>query len=158
MSTEAALLSAIRQFPEDDTPRLVFADYLDELGGAANAARAEFIRLQVRLATLDETAPERPALEDRENEILRKYERAWLGPLGGALATGLESWRFERGFVGKIRAKSKALYDHGADLFSRHPISRVSVTMATSAAKSRSSASCPLAAVTTSYPPTRLRS
>ncbi len=30
--TEAALLRAIAANPDEDTPRLVFADYLDELG------------------------------------------------------------------------------------------------------------------------------
>src|SRR5262245_46469504 len=125
MSTEAALLHAIREHPEEDTPRLAFADYLDELGGAANVARAEFIRLQIRLTTLDETHSERPALEDRENELLRKYERAWLGKLSAPLAGGLDRWRFERGFVGKIRIDTRTLCNCGDDLFERHPISRV---------------------------------
>ena len=47
MSTEAALLRAIREMPDEDPPRLVYADYLDEEG---HAARAEFIRLQVERA------------------------------------------------------------------------------------------------------------
>jgi uncharacterized protein (TIGR02996 family) len=41
-----ALLRAIAATPDDDTPRLVFADWLDENStGDADAARAEFIRL-----------------------------------------------------------------------------------------------------------------
>jgi uncharacterized protein (TIGR02996 family) len=129
MSTETALLSAIRQNPEEDAARLVYADYLDEQGGAANAARAEFVRLQVRLAGTDEADRERDALEDRENELLRKYERTWLGPLSGPLATGLTEWRFERGFVAKIRTDSKTLRDHGTALFACHPIGRLRVGM-----------------------------
>ena len=32
--TEAALLRAIAAMPDEDTPRLVYADYLDEEGNA----------------------------------------------------------------------------------------------------------------------------
>lgn len=47
---EAAFVAAICAAPADDTPRLVFADWLDERGGAMNQARAEFIRSQIELA------------------------------------------------------------------------------------------------------------
>lgn len=50
MNEEAALLRAICEHPDDDTPRLVFADWLDEQGGAVNAAWAAGIRAQVALA------------------------------------------------------------------------------------------------------------
>jgi uncharacterized protein (TIGR02996 family) len=46
MNDRLALLSAILAAPDDDLPRLVFADWLDENGTTdADAARAEFIRL-----------------------------------------------------------------------------------------------------------------
>jgi uncharacterized protein (TIGR02996 family) len=50
MNEEAALLRAICEHPDDDTPRLVFADWLDEQGGAVNAAWAAGIRAQIALA------------------------------------------------------------------------------------------------------------
>lgn len=53
MNEEAALLRAICESPDDDTPRLVFADWLDEQGGAVNAAWAAGIRAQVALARGD---------------------------------------------------------------------------------------------------------
>ena len=43
------LLAAIRSDPDDDTPRLVLADWLDEHG---ESERAEFIRVQCRMARL----------------------------------------------------------------------------------------------------------
>src|SRR5262245_37192027 len=46
-SDGAALLRAIIDNPDEDTPRLVYADWLDEQGGESNAARAEFIRIQI---------------------------------------------------------------------------------------------------------------
>ena len=47
MTDRDAMLRAIAANPDDDTPRLIYADLLDELGGDANAARARFIRLQI---------------------------------------------------------------------------------------------------------------
>lgn len=50
MSEYEALLTAIRQRPREDTPRLAFADWLDERG---HHERAEFIRVQVESDRLE---------------------------------------------------------------------------------------------------------
>ncbi|MBY0456405.1 MAG: TIGR02996 domain-containing protein, partial [Gemmataceae bacterium] len=50
LSDRDALLAAIRANPDEDTPRLAFADWLDEHGDEADRARAEFIRVQCELA------------------------------------------------------------------------------------------------------------
>ena len=63
MSTESALLRAVRDNPDDDTVRLVYADFLDEQG---DADRAEFIRAQVALANMQESDPARRPLEEHE--------------------------------------------------------------------------------------------
>ena len=47
MSEREAFLASIRAAPEDDAPRLVYADWLDERG---EPLLAEFIRLQIALA------------------------------------------------------------------------------------------------------------
>lgn len=52
MKTRDALLLAVCQQPAEDTPRLVYADCLDDEG---EHARAEFIRAQVELAVAPET-------------------------------------------------------------------------------------------------------
>ena len=49
-SERRGLLAAVIASPENDLPRLVYADYLEETGDAADIARAEFIRLQCRIA------------------------------------------------------------------------------------------------------------
>jgi uncharacterized protein (TIGR02996 family) len=41
-----ALMRAVLADPDDDTPRLIFADRLDEHGGIVGADRVAFIRLQ----------------------------------------------------------------------------------------------------------------
>jgi uncharacterized protein (TIGR02996 family) len=43
-----ALLEACKDAPDEDAPRLVLADWLEEHGGEADRARAAFIRLQLR--------------------------------------------------------------------------------------------------------------
>jgi uncharacterized protein (TIGR02996 family) len=47
MTDHDALIRAICEYPDDDTPRLIFADYLEENG---DAERAAFVRAQVELA------------------------------------------------------------------------------------------------------------
>jgi uncharacterized protein (TIGR02996 family) len=49
MTERDALYRAVMLHPDDDTPRLVFADYLDENG---EGDRAEFIRTQIELPTV----------------------------------------------------------------------------------------------------------
>jgi uncharacterized protein (TIGR02996 family) len=56
MSDAAALLKATVAHAAWDTPRLAFADWLDEHG---EADRAEFIRVQVALAAGTPSDPEK---------------------------------------------------------------------------------------------------
>lgn len=56
---EAAFLARIREEPDADLPRLVFADWLQEQG---HEKRAHFIRAQIELATLTEDSPRRREL------------------------------------------------------------------------------------------------
>jgi uncharacterized protein (TIGR02996 family) len=49
MADHAGFLEAIGDEPDDDTPRLIYADWLEEHG---EPERAEFIRLQCRAASL----------------------------------------------------------------------------------------------------------
>ena len=46
MSERENLYAAICAAPRDDLPKLVFADWLDEHGDAADRAHAELIRIQ----------------------------------------------------------------------------------------------------------------
>ena len=51
---ELALLRGVEASPDDDLPRLVYADWLDEQG---RHARAEFIRVQCELASIERRLP-----------------------------------------------------------------------------------------------------
>src|SRR5262245_36577533 len=92
-----AFLDDICAHPEDDGPRLVYADWLEEND---DPARAELIRAQCRLAVLPEDSPERPELEGREWELLAQHQKRWLQELPAWVRK--KPLGFQRGFVGRI--------------------------------------------------------
>lgn len=74
MSDENALLAAIWEHPHEDTPRLAYADWLQE---NARPERAEFIRAQVALATYAHGDPQARAFDERQKRLHRKHSRVW---------------------------------------------------------------------------------
>src|SRR5262245_4711995 len=99
---DVALIREIVECPDDDLPRLVYADWLDDHG---QAERAEFIRVQVELAGLAEEADERIELEHRERRLRKRHEREWLG----ALREKLHGWAFSRGFLSHVSLDAEEL-------------------------------------------------
>jgi uncharacterized protein (TIGR02996 family) len=88
---EEAFLAAIRDEPDDDGLRLVYADWLEEHG---DAARAELIRVQVEQARSGDDSRRYYALEARQRVLLNEHERAWAGsPPSGVIV------RFHRGLL-----------------------------------------------------------
>jgi uncharacterized protein (TIGR02996 family) len=88
------LLAEVYAHPDEDGPRLVYADALAEAGDP----RGEFIVLQCERARTG-GAPSR-----RERELLKGFERTWLGALEPVvLKSGV---RYERGFVAACRYMS----------------------------------------------------
>jgi uncharacterized protein (TIGR02996 family) len=63
----ASFLADIDANPEDDRPRLVFADWLEDHG---DPDRADFIRVQCELAQPEDEDPRRGELLDREQQLL----------------------------------------------------------------------------------------
>ena len=76
----AAFLQDARERPDDDTSRLVLADYLEE---NSDPDRAEFIRLQCRLSAGQSPLEERNrrGMEERCESLLARKGGGWLGPL-----------------------------------------------------------------------------
>ena len=74
MSHDRAFLDDIREHPDDDAPRLIYAGWLDEHG---DGARAEFIRVQCELARLKERDRRRKVLARRKQELLEAHRLAW---------------------------------------------------------------------------------
>jgi uncharacterized protein (TIGR02996 family) len=116
---------ALQQEPDDDALRLIYADFLQENGDDAAAAHAELIRVQVELAALapiSRQVVERFAeLTARQNELLARWERVWLGDW----ADVLDGWTFRRGFVEAVRADAAVFLDHAQQWFAEWPALRV---------------------------------
>src|SRR5947209_3064555 len=110
MAEEEGLLEAIAEQPGDDGQRLVCADWLEDHD---EPARAEFVRLQVALARLDEDDPRRQALLTRERGLLLDHERDWT--LG--LRHLADGWRFHRGFVDEVLVDRSLNPEQFAELF-----------------------------------------
>jgi uncharacterized protein (TIGR02996 family) len=122
MNHRRAFLQAIIEAPEDDAPRLVFADWLDDQG---DAGRAEFVRAQCALARLDADDPRRPELCRREDELLAAHQTQWL-------RQDLPAWArpeavFRRGFVCHVAGHVRSFAQRGAALFARAPITSVKI-------------------------------
>jgi uncharacterized protein (TIGR02996 family) len=125
-------LQAILANPDDDTPRLVYADWLDENG---NPERAEFIRVQIELAKLSRWDPKRKALEQREDELFTRERnwREWTGSLPEFFnanweqcAGRPEAWvTFRRGFPHEVKCSAKSWFDHAEEFYSAAPIEAV---------------------------------
>jgi uncharacterized protein (TIGR02996 family) len=92
MRLEQAFLHDIAVSP-DDTPRLVYADWLEDNG---RTERAEFIRLQCELARTPPGSPGQREREARVHELLTAHEADWIEPL--LLIDGVR-WTFVRGFA-----------------------------------------------------------
>jgi uncharacterized protein (TIGR02996 family) len=110
-----ALLRAIIQQPEEDTPRLAYADWLDENG---DADRAEFIRVQCEVTSLPTSDPRRPDLLTRERELLDRHSWAW----AEGLAPRVSEWQFRRGFVERVETSLETDRDTIAALLQKAPI------------------------------------
>ena len=111
MSDGDALLRAILDDPDDDAPRLVYADWLDEQG---DSPRAIFIRTQIELARLPADDPARDGLVQAERTLWRTHRAAW--------TEWVPSWarvaEFRRGFLEEIRCQA-ADFLAGVDGISR---------------------------------------
>jgi uncharacterized protein (TIGR02996 family) len=117
MSMQSAFLKDIAKNPEDDTPRLVFADWLEENG---EPERAAFIRLQCRLATMGKYDLERYGLEAEEAGLLAKHAKQWLKPLSH-ITTAIE---FRRGFPHRFSLTASKFHQIGAEPFTIAPTLR----------------------------------
>lgn len=125
MSDRDALLSAICADPDEDTPRLVFADYVEENGEAAFGA---FIRAQVELANTPPWEPFAVRCKWRAPNTVSGTPFVSTLP---ALAQPLGEWGplpFRRGFGWWIHVQMVSEWDRRiAPLFDRSPIGKVTL-------------------------------
>ena len=122
---EQSFLSAICDRPDDDTVRLVYADWLEESG---QPARGEFIRGQVELAGLPPGTPaderRRAALFAREAELWKAHGAKWLEPFRPYARRD----SFSRGFVQRVEVPANLFLQNAERWFALTPLTRVKFT------------------------------
>jgi uncharacterized protein (TIGR02996 family) len=149
-SDRTAFLRAIAAEPNDDTARLIFADWLDEHG---EAAQAEFIRVQCEQEQVDDTTEAAYRLARRERELLAQHRTAWeaevrqlvIGPpVARGIGQWLQSWfdpplrptvtpsfdwPFRRGFLSEVRLSVRRAIKLGNELARLAPFDALRLTV-----------------------------
>lgn len=148
------LLQAILAAPDDDTPRLILADWFEEHG---DGERAEFIRVQCDIAEAERSPiADLQTCDDEKCTCwfmdLRRRERAllakdgppihgvrsrfrqgkpdehqayrWMGVAGYAM-----TWvTFRRGFIDAVECRLEDWLLYGKELLSEHPVTQIRLT------------------------------
>lgn len=155
MSEYDGFLAAIIAAPDDDMPRLIAADFLDENG---EPERAEFVRVQIAMVngSIQERLPDPrkhtqlksdlswqsvddcgncPHCRRRESELLWRSDcppgvesmprQEWVPGLADMLGHSHGRWRFRRGFVSEITCSWADWLKHHAAILAACPIRRI---------------------------------
>jgi uncharacterized protein (TIGR02996 family) len=120
MNPESAFVQAVVEAP-DDTPRLIYADWLDEHG---EVERAEFIRCQIEAAQRKRDSRRRREVAFRARQLLDQHEAKWTKPLRSLTP----EWQFFRGFVEKLLLRGRDLKRKAEELFASYPLRRLRVS------------------------------
>ena len=117
MTDELSFVEEIRRSPHDLTPRLIYADYLEDCGNP----RGELIRVQCQLDELQAGAPGRADLFKQERDLLERYGNDWLAPLRAMGVQGVSIHSFQRGLLEHVRMDVADFVKHGHDLCQTAP-------------------------------------
>ena len=124
-----ALLRGVCWRPDDDVPRLVLADWLEENGFGD---RAEFVRESVAFDAMG--FPDGPCVEGcacggvgaRLGRTTAERGDEWAGAAFGPAVISELVWH--RGFVSEVTLTQADFLTHAAAIFSRHPVTTVTLT------------------------------
>lgn len=114
MDERRAFLDEFIEHPDDDVPRLIYADWLDEQGDA----RGEFIRVQCELAQTDRLSPDFYELTDRSEKMLDEFGSEW----ATELKQNVRKVAFHRGFIDTITMIARLFVSEGEQLVNTIPI------------------------------------
>lgn len=133
MNEHDILMAAILAAPEDDAPRLVYADWLDEHG---EPDRAAFIRSSIIWENIDN----RRGAWDRDefckhfdiaNDLRKMYAETWFGGVPCLMRDNVYPHTIDgisRGFLSHCRCTFAEYIRHAPAVAREHPITRWSIT------------------------------
>src|SRR5947208_9119202 len=119
LTQDQAFLAAIVDDPDDDSLRLIYADWLEEQGDP----RGEFIRVQCALAQLPPGDPRRSALAERERALGDEHGQTWRSDLPPVL----RHQPFVRGFVEVAGLAVPEFHCHAPVVFASAPVRHLQV-------------------------------
>jgi len=117
MFEQDAFLRAVCENPDDDAPRLVYADWLEEHGDP----RGEFIRLSCERSNLPRLDPRRRVLTERLDELQKAYDVVWREQMPHL--PGVTWGVYDRGFIYMAKLEGPDTFQRHADqIFAAAPI------------------------------------
>lgn len=120
MTEREQILAEILANPSDMTPRMIFADWLEEQGDPLG----EFIRIQLELAQASEDFARREELDERQDQLRRAHEAEWTAPLRGKV-TG---YTFGGGFVESVEMTDEQALKYSSELPALIPLRRLIIS------------------------------
>ena len=119
------LLRAMLTHPDEDTPRLMYADWLEEHG---DPARAEFTRVQCRLAERQrrEAVPTTDPDRQREFQLQNQLGERWLAEMPAV--RGVRWAGFWRGFPAASVSSATTLVGSAAKVWAAAPVDSVAIS------------------------------
>ena len=121
---DEALLEACRLSPDDDAPRLVWAD-------AIGGERGELVVIQCDLARGDLPPGEVAIRRRRERELLERHGDEWSGIREYQYPGSRPRCEFRRGFVEAAELDPRVLAEHAEEIFKQAPLLRSITTIGT---------------------------
>ncbi|MCA9176392.1 MAG: TIGR02996 domain-containing protein [Planctomycetales bacterium] len=117
MDVHRVFLDEILAHPDDDAPRLVYADWLSE----REDPRGEFIRLQCERERLPQYSLEAQQSLLRERELASRHGREWAGELHEMFYP----YRFRRGFIAWGRSSTHQFVPAAERVLRMTPLERL---------------------------------
>ena len=113
------MLAEVLADPDNDEPRMVYADWLMEQGDP----RGELISSQCRLKAGIAYLSTRSDMRSRVSELLSEHTAEWIAPLSSRA-----DCTFRRGFIEDIEAPAKSFLDGADTIMAREPVTRLKLT------------------------------
>ncbi len=129
MGIDEVFLQAIFENPDDETPRLIYADWLEERGDP----RGQFIQVECALEKLGPDDPLRRELEVQREALAFEHEEEWFGPLVRLISVGPDGggWvRSRRGFPHLLCVFAETFLRHAEEIFRLAPVRELALLRA----------------------------
>ncbi|CAN5236152.1 hypothetical protein BH10ACI1_BH10ACI1_31300 [soil metagenome] len=123
---ENELLKAILDDPNNDVPRLRYADWCEQQSDEATKARGQFIKMQISLVNDFDSMSYGDWFDASylEENLRNNYSSIW----AGSLVTLVDEYTFDRGFIALVTLSAAGFLERAEQLFTLAPIRHLKLT------------------------------